>query len=494
MKFILALLFLIGVFSFSLKAGNYLASDISYTCLGGNTYLVTYSYYHYCDSLAVPNTHSISYSCSSNSSLSFTSNLTLIPGTGMDVTPICGCDSNTCQGGTSIGVREYIYQAQVTLAACDSWHMKIDGCCRKSVNTVQGASNSYFIEAVLDNVNAPGNSGPGFTNKPFAFPCNGKAYCFNQGAFDPDGDSLVYSFTSPKKNISLPVSYTGPLTATNFLVSSTPLTLDPVTGDICFTPSMNLNSITGVRVDQYRKVNGVVKLIGTSYRDLFFQVMSCSNSIPKLSGIDTLNSHTYNSNDTIHYMDWPIGKAVDFDINGFDADTFTPGCVVHPERFSITWNNGMPAGTFTPSYNGTDSAYAHFHWQPSFADVATSPHCFTVMIADGACPYGGYSSAKYCLTITSGVGIDNQDNISDFQVFPNPNSGMFEIDYQSVSAEKCQLQILNAEGKKVYSEQWNRPDMHSNHQLNLTNLPDGLYYINIRQANRNSKAKIIIKK
>ncbi len=492
MKKLLLALFFVGALSFASKAANYLASDLTYTCLGGNTYLITYSYYNYCDGSSVPNTQLINCSCSSNSAFNFNTNLTLISGTGVDVTPICGCDSNACQGGTSFGIREYIYQAMVTLAPCNSWHLKVDGCCRKPVNTVQGQANSYFVEAVVDNLNAPCNNAPVFSNKPFALPCNGKSYCLNQGGTDADGDSLVYSFIAPKSSLPVQVSYNAPWAASNFLTSSTPLTLDPVTGDICFNPSMNLSSITGLRVDQYRTINGVVTLVGTTYRDLYFQVISCPNNIPKLSGIDTLNSHTYNPNDTIHFIDWPISKAVDFGINGFDADTFTPGCAAHPERFSITWNNAIPGANFTPHYNGTDSAYAHFSWHPSYADVATSPHCFVVTITDEACPYAGFSTAKYCLTILSAASIENKEHKDGFQIFPNPNSGLFEINYQTTSAEKCRVQIFNAEGREVYSEQWIRPDLLSKHQLNLTNLPDGLYYINIRQADENSISKILI--
>jgi hypothetical protein len=32
---------------------------------------------------------------------------------------------------------------------------------------------------------------------------------------------------------------------------------------------------------------------------------------------------------------------------GYDVDTANPYVLGHPELFSITWNNGIPSGTFT---------------------------------------------------------------------------------------------------------------------------------------------------
>ena len=497
MKKIVLLLTIILSFTFSasLNATNNVGSDLTYTCLGGNVYLITYAYYLDCSGTNAPTTVMITFNCSSNQAFNFSAALNKIPGTGQEVTPSCGCDSTTCQGGTSFGVREYVYQGQVVLASCNSWTISTSGCCRNSVSAIQnGASNQYYIETTLDNLTAPCNSSPSFTNRPISIVCNGKSFCYNHGALDPDGDSLVYSFSCPKKTSTTTVAYYPPYAVTNFLSSSSFLTLDPLTGDICFTPTMNMSSITGIKVEQWRTINGVATLIGTTQRDLQFRVESCANTVPVLSGIDTLNTHTYNPNDTIHNMSWAIGQTIDFDINGFDADTAIPNCTAHPDRFSILWNNGIPSATFTPSYNGTDSAYAHFHWQPSFADVASSPHCFTVSIQDGACPYMGASTSKYCLTITSGVGIENQKLQQALNIYPNPSSGLFVIDFPTKSDKVCQVRVFSIEGKEVFEQVWNAPSLNTKHELDLSQLANGVYYISINQAEEMVKSRVIIQR
>jgi gliding motility-associated-like protein len=256
--------------------------------------------------------------------------------------------------------------------------------------------------ATLNNLNAPCNSSPTFSNKPVAVVCSNQSFCFNHGALDPDGDSLVYSFYPVMtSNPNSTVTYYSPYTYTNFLASVTPpgITIDPVTGDICFTATTVQSTVFGVKVKEYRTINGTPTLIGTVYRDIQLKIVQCNNNIPVISGMDTTLSHTYNPNDTTYRIDVCLSNdPIVFDINGFDADTFNPGNTGHPERFSISWNNGIPTGSFTTHYNGTDSAYAHFSWLPTAADVGNIK-CFTATIQDEACPYNGFQTFSYCIMV-----------------------------------------------------------------------------------------------
>ncbi|HIO97282.1 MAG TPA: gliding motility-associated C-terminal domain-containing protein, partial [Leucothrix sp.] len=221
-------------------------------------------------------------------------------------------------------------------------------------------------------------------------------------ALDPDGDSLVYSFypvmtTSPTSS----VTYGGSWSYTNFLTAQTPpgITIDPVTGDICFTATQDLITVFGVKVEEYRNINGVTTKIGTVYRDMEMVVTTCNNNIPVLSGMDTTMSATYNPNDTTYLIEVCLSQdPIEFHINGFDADTLNPTTTGHPEKFSISWNNGIPGGTFTTYNNGTNSAYASFSWLPTAADVGNIK-CFTATIQDEACPYNGFQTFSYCILV-----------------------------------------------------------------------------------------------
>ena len=329
----------------------------------------------------------------------------MIAGTGIEVTPGCSAMPTRCSGTgyTNYGIREYIYQGTVTLAPCNSWTMSYTSGSRNPITTVpNNSSNNWYVMAMLNNLQAPCNSSPTFSNRPIGVVCTNQLSCFNHGAVDINNDSLVYSFYSPfTTGPTATVTYAWPYTYTNFLQSSTPITIDPVTGDICFTPTVNLITLTGVKVEEYRKINNIYVLIGTVYRDLQLKVDYCNNTIPILSGMDTLNTHTYSPNDSTYWMEtcYVPGKVISFDINGYDADTFNITTTGNPEKFSITWNNGIPQGSFQAHYNNTDSAYAHFSWALQASDINNLPKCFTATVKDQACPYFGSQTFSYCITV-----------------------------------------------------------------------------------------------
>jgi len=213
---------------------------------------------------------------------------------------------------------------------------------------------------------------------------------------------LVYSFYPVFTNDpTTSVTYASPWSYTNFLTAQTPpgITIDAVTGDICFTATQDLTTVFGVKVEEYRTINGVATKIGTVYRDMEMLVTTCNNNIPTLSGMDTTMSGTYNPNDTTYRIEACLSTdPIEFHINGFDADTFNPGTTGSPEKFSISWNNGIPGGTFTTYNNGTDSAYASFSWLPTSADIGNIK-CFTATVQDEACPYNGFQTFSYCILV-----------------------------------------------------------------------------------------------
>jgi gliding motility-associated-like protein len=381
-------------------ASHFAGSDLTYQCLGGISYKITLTFYRDCSGVSAPTSANISFNCSSNSGLNYSATLNKIPGTGNEVTPGCSAVPTECNGGNGYGLEEYVYEATVQLAPCNEWTMSYSSCCRNPVTNVpNNSSNSWYVEAKLNNLSAPCNSSPTFSNKPIAVICQNQNFTFNHGANDVDGDSLVYSFYAPMTSATATVNYAGMYSYTNFLSSLTPITINPATGDINMTPTMIGSTVTGVKVEEWREINGVPTKIGTVRRDLQLMVEFCNNQLPKLSGMDTNLTHTYNPSDTVYFYEMCLGPTISFDINGFDADSANPSVIGNPELFDITWNNGIPGGTFNAYHNGTDSAYANFTWTPTINDVSNIPKCFTATITDEACPYNGSQTFSYCITV-----------------------------------------------------------------------------------------------
>lgn len=392
----------LGILNNPVKASHVAALDLTLTCTGGNDYIVRFVLYRDCSGIAAPVTVSLPFVCTSNPAYNFTlSSVPLLPGSGQEVNS-CYATPTKCAGGSLYGLREHVYQAQVTLPPCNFWRVSWSVCCRNPSNTISNStSTSAYIEATINNLNTLCNSSPSFTNKPVTMMGKGQTQCYNHGAVDPNGDSLSFSMVTPFNSSNTTyISWIPPYTATQPLPSNPPITIDPVTGEICMTPIMNIVSQMAVKVEQWRTIAGVPTHIGTNYRDLQFNIASISNNIPKLSGMDTTMVNGYDPNDTIYSMEICYDDTVKFTIWGFDADGPPPAGVNNSlHKFSILWNNDIPEGTFTPLYNNTDSARATFVWKPNASDISTVPKCFTAIIKDGACPFNGSQTFSYCMTV-----------------------------------------------------------------------------------------------
>lgn len=377
-KSIPAILFtLLSLWSFQSEASHAMGADLTYSCLGGNTYRVRLSFYRDCIGINAPNSVYInitSASCGQN--LGVTCNP--IPGTGVQVTPLCPSALSTCNGGTFTGIQEWVYEGVITLPMqCTDWRFSYDLCCRNAaINTISNPGTSTFhIYATLNNTISTCNTSPVFSNKPVPFACLGQQLCFNHGAFDADGDSLVYELITPLQTAAGTVNYIPPYNANNPLNSSPAIQFNTNTGDICMTPQQLQVTVMAVLVKEYR--NGI--LIGTVERDIQVTVIACNNQLPTLSGINGTNQFTATICANQPYC---------FNIFSNDADA--------GQNVFVTWDAGIPSGTFTTT--SAQHPTATFCWTPTDADIG-SQQCFTAMVQDDACPMNGTQIYSYCLTV-----------------------------------------------------------------------------------------------
>ena len=267
-----------------------MGADLTYECLGGNTYKIRLSFYRDCFGVAEPTDAIINIS-SASCGQNFDITCYKIPGTGQEITPICASVSTTCNGGSFTGIQEWIYEGTVTLPMqCTDWVFSFNLCCRNAAITTITTpdTDTFYIYATLNNTISPCNNSPVFSNKPVPFVCVGQQFCFNHGAFDADGDSLVYSLITPYQDPVTTVSYILPNSATQPLNSVPAMQFSTANGNICMTPQQIEVTVMAVLVEEYR--NGV--LIGSVERDIQVTVVVCTNSLPTLSGMDGTNNFT----------------------------------------------------------------------------------------------------------------------------------------------------------------------------------------------------------
>tara|TARA_B100000902_G_scaffold392929_1_gene446197 strand:+ start:39777 stop:44912 length:5136 start_codon:yes stop_codon:yes gene_type:complete len=365
-------------------------SDIYQTTFTGGTpdlYLVTVKFYRDCDGISAPPNLTLNYS---SITCGINSNITLNQvGGGTIITPICSTINSTCTGGNVIGIEEYTYQATISISKCPDWVLSVEECCRNNaINTINSPGlQEIKVEATLDNTQFCNNS-PTFTQYPVPYICANTPYCYNNGAIDTDGDSLVYSLITPLTNTGT-IVYNG-IYSLNSPVGG-PTSFSSMSGNLCMNPPAPVTSVVAIKVSEYR--NGV--LIGSIIRDIQVNVLNCTEPPPYLTGIDTLISVELDTTSTINTYNFCSDgtNSLSFNIDALTNSTIT--------NLSMDWNMSIPNATFSVNGNGTSNPTGTFSWTPTLLDVSNSPFFFVVSVTDDACPLMNSFSYSYQINLSN---------------------------------------------------------------------------------------------
>ncbi len=421
------------------KATHAMGMDLTYVQVSQDTFIVTVAFYRDCSGAAAPASQTLrvrSQSCNEN----FTVTLPRI-GQAVETTPVCASLVTVCNNGTFPGSEEYIYQATVVLPdQCSDWIFSTDRCCRNNaITTINNPGNQeIFVEAKINNFNS--NSSPVFSNPPVPFVCGNQTYCFNNGAIDQEGDSLVYSLITPRTGTGAndTITFQAGYDRFNPLTSNPPIFLDSATGDLCMFPTDTTEiAVLALLVEEYR--NGV--FMGSIMRDIQLRIIGCpnGNSNPVLSGIDSTTSFVTkvcaNTN-------------LSFDVFVDDPDT---GQVV-----TMTWNQAVQGATFNVTTD--DRPVGTFSWTPTINDVRDQPYCFTVTVSDDNCPFNAQQTASYCVYVVGVAAI--VDSLIDPSCFGYCDG-------------RAMARVVNGIPPFIYS--WNDPSNQTN--ARAINLCAGTYTV-----------------
>ncbi|MBP7478619.1 MAG: hypothetical protein KA797_08855, partial [Chitinophagales bacterium] len=267
-----------------------MGGEITYQCVGTNQYKVRLSLYRDCNGVNLPSTsQTLSYRRNAPCTPTTVTNFNVAFVGKTDITPICASANSRCSVATGVyGIERFIYEGTVTIpAGCSNWTFTFQQAARNNVVTTLNnpGGQDLFLEARVNNTVTPCNSNPVYSNAPTAMVCRNQPYVYNQGAVDPDGDSLVFSLVAPKRALNTNVTYNAGYSALSPFGASAPVTINSATGEVSFTPINVQVAVLAVLVKEYR--NGV--LVGESTRDIQVNVLNCNNTAPVSTGIDSTN-------------------------------------------------------------------------------------------------------------------------------------------------------------------------------------------------------------
>jgi hypothetical protein len=395
-----ALIFIMISFSLKVKSSSEMGSDITWECVGQDSFLVTLTLYRDCNSTSM-DTATINVKCNTSSQTLQT--LRIARPQPIDITPVCEsscsrCDSSGCS--FPYGIEMYRYQKLLVLdtTSCCKIILSWSSCCR-SLSLISGlAGTSLWTDATFDRCLTPCDNSPKFKIPPIAIACIGQDFTFNNGAFDTDTDSiggltdsLVYEWIYPKgaggQNLSYtsPYDYDKPVYFWGFpntnLSYPRGFHLDPSTGDIGFRPMKVEQTVMAIKVSEYR--NG--QKIGEVTRDIQIIVISCpNNQSPILSGP--------------FYKETCEGSTVTFNIRTMDYDP--------NDSLTISWDNTIAGATWSENNDFAKHPTGTVTWTPPPGSASNIPYVFHVTVKDDACPVMGTSTKTYQILVKKTPQID----------------------------------------------------------------------------------------
>lgn len=384
MKFIKALLYslsLLFLIPTNTRASHVPGGNITYECVGPNQYAITLTLFEDCGTAFEANG---SQFITINNSCGFT---TLTSATlpnviyQQEVSQLCPSQigNSECNGGTLPGVWMHQWTGIVTLPGnCDNWTFSYSSCCRNTSNNLATAGgDSYYWEATLFNQTAPCNSSAVIASQPIPYVCANQAVNFNMAAYDPDGNTLVYSF--------VPAMTTGPATTVGYAAGYTGtapipgITIDPSTGQVTFTPTVTGNYVVAVLIEEY---DASGNLVGTIIQDFQYEVITCTNIVPNnpTGGVTNYTgSGGVTGGNSIQACE---GDSFCFDLIFSDTDA--------SNTLIVTSNLTTIFPTATMTLTGTNPVTANVCYTVQPGDPTLSTISFTV--EDNACPITGMNT------------------------------------------------------------------------------------------------------
>lgn len=298
-----------------------------------------------------------------------------------------------CPFNTTVCVEEGIYEADILLPpSAGGYHLLVERCCRNG-NIVNLSSPGSFGQTYYCFIPpAPVvNSSPQFSDVPVPYICAGDQVTIVNNAWDPDGDSLVYSFEIPYSGYSgagnavpdpqidnnpygwpIPGAIYNPGYSVNLPFGAGGLSqIDSYTGLTTYTIPNQGFFVVVVEIKEYR--NGV--LIAAVRRDLQLIAIPCPvNVVPILSNAGGAGQVNFTITE---------GQTLCFPVAFSDPDGDSLFLTSTGNIFNGILTN--PPATL-PAANGDGFVTSQFCWSTDCGMASAAPYQFVASVRDNGCP------------------------------------------------------------------------------------------------------------
>lgn len=185
------------------------------------------------------------------------------------------------------------------------------------------------------------------------------------------------------------------------------------------------------------------------------------------------------------------------DANGCSATSAFVQVIVNPQPTASFTANAQVGGLVT--FTNTSGSFVSSQWDfgdGSALSNATNPvHTYSsdgtynvILTVFNSC---GSASITQQVSII-GTGIDDFEAGQAFNVYPNPSSGAFNLEFNGGSNETIRVQITDASGRLIWLDASSSPVMNYKKQINLDGIAKGVYFLRLNAGDRSVTRRIIV--
>lgn len=391
---------------------------------------------------------------------------------------VASLSSNTAIGN---GIAELLYLDTIPTNAMGAYKLVYQHCCRNGaiVNVTNSSTQDFYIESLFNYDPTLTNSTPEFINTPAIISGVNDTLIHNPLAVDADGDSLVFAYKTPLGSMGA----TLPMTFLPYPSGAWAFTVDALSGEISWIPSMTGDYVYAVEVKEYRNGN----LLSTNMRDMTVKIcVGCKTTwsnemiIDKSSWTKVGNYYTFNATE---------GVALTINFSAMVS-------LVNMNQLSLKMvgepNIHLNAPTFNPTQT-TSSISGTYTWTPTLQQVRTRPY-LNVLVAEEKNMFNERRRRENTILFKVNAkpsGIDNAAK-EHIKIYPNPASDVLFVEVNKESDSYQQLELINTLGEQVLKVSLSDNNGTELVALPVSNLAKGMYLITISNKGDKVVKRIVL--
>jgi hypothetical protein len=254
----------------------------------------------------------------------------------------------------------------------------------------------------------------------------------------------------------------------------------------------NLNSLTAA-ASVYTCVKGTPGSPGASYINLTSKTVFTTVA-PGVAATGTINPATYKVDGGFPFTAQPQKLSGKWQYMASGADK---GFI---SIYLTKWNTAMnirdTVSATTQNLSGMAMSWANFNITLTYQSSVAPDTAIIILSASGAMgasPVNGSYLYIDNLSFTGSVaGVDENNNINNFTLYPNPSSENVTIEFNSASSTTIKMELLDVTGKVIKNVNANNVIGDYKYSMNTSDLAKGIYFLKVSSDKSIETKKVIV--